>query len=253
MSEDILYEKLGSVARITLNRPQALNAWTSAMRENLIAAFESAGADDLVRAIILTGAGRAFGAGQDLQETRTFGPDRAAKWVGEWDRLFTCVRSLSKPVVVALNGLAVGSAFQLALVCDMRIGHPDVKMGQPEIDVGIPSTTGPWIMREILGLARTIELTLTGRLLGAVEAKEMGLITKLVAADQVQAEALQLAELLASKPPTAMRLNRQRLKEMSQAGLDSAIEAGVRLQREAYASGEPARMMAEFFRKRRAP
>ncbi|MGV1963698.1 enoyl-CoA hydratase/isomerase family protein [Agrobacterium sp. 22-222-1] len=252
MNDEILFEAVGRVARITLNRPHVLNAWTSAMRNHLIAAFERAENDDSIRAIVLTGAGTAFGAGQDLQETRTFSADRAAEWVVEWDRLYTCARSLSKPIVVALNGLAVGSAFQLTLVCDIRIGHAGVKMGQPEIDVGIPSTTGPWIMREIIGLARTIELTLTGRLVDALEAERIGLINRIVDADQVQKEAMRLAQMLGEKPPIAMRLNRQRFCEMTTPGLHDAVEAGIRNQREAYLSGEPAREMEKFLSKRAA-
>ena len=96
-----------------------------------------------VRAIILTGAGdRAFGAGQDLNETKTFDPDRAEQWMGEWERLYDRIRSLSKPIIAALNGVAAGSAFQVALLCDLRVGHTGVTMGQPEINSGIASRHG---------------------------------------------------------------------------------------------------------------
>ncbi|SCX91019.1 enoyl-CoA hydratase/isomerase family protein [Microvirga guangxiensis] len=253
MAEFILSEKRGAVGIITLNRPQVLNAWNTAMREELTATLATMEEDSEVRAIILTGAGdRAFGAGQDLNETKTFDPDRAEQWMGEWERLYDRIRSLSKPIIAALNGVAAGSAFQVSLLCDLRIGHPGVTMGQPEINSGIASTTGPWIMREHIGLARTIDLTLTGRMMDADECYRIGVINRLVPQDKVMSEALALAEFLAGKPPVAMRLDRQRFREMTEAGFRDCLAAGVRIQREAYASGEPARMMEEFLARKAA-
>lgn len=253
MAEFILTDRQGAVGIITLNRPQVLNAWNTAMREELIDALKAMEEDAEVRAIILTGAGdRAFGAGQDLNETKTFDPDRAEVWMGEWERLYDSIRSLSKPIIAALNGVAAGSAFQVALLCDLRIGHPGVTMGQPEINSGIASSTGPWIMREHIGLARTIDLTLTGRMMDADECYRIGVISRLVPQDKVMSEALALAELLASKPPVAMRLNRKRFREMTKAGFHDCLAAGVRIQREAYATGEPARMMEQFLARKAA-
>ncbi|WP_136067939.1 enoyl-CoA hydratase/isomerase family protein [Modicisalibacter radicis] len=251
MSEHILTNKQGRVGVITLNRPEVLNAWHSEMRQQLIAALEDFASDDSLGAIVLTGAGeRAFSAGQDLNETRSFDAERAKLWVSEWEKLYDKLRSSPKPIIAALNGVAAGSAFQVALLCDFRIAHADVRMGQPEINSGIASTTGPWIMREHLGLARTIDLTLSGRLMNADESHALGLINRLVAADQVLPEALSLGEELADKPPVAMRLDRQRFKEITEPGFRDCLEAGGRIQAEAYASGEPARMM-ELFLKRR--
>ncbi|WP_336071061.1 enoyl-CoA hydratase/isomerase family protein [Nitratireductor rhodophyticola] len=252
MREFILTEVEGPVLKITLNRPQVLNAWNAAMREELIEALTEAEDDEAVRAVILTGAGdRAFGAGQDLNETKSFDADRAEVWIGEWEKLYNRFRTLSKPIIAALNGVAAGSAFQVALLCDLRVGHAGVRMGQPEINSGIPSTTGPWIMREMLGMARTIDLTLTGRLMNADEAERIGLINRLVPQEQVAEEAMKLALELASKPPVAMRLDRQRFREMTEPNLQDALSAGIRIQREAYATGEPARMMEAFLAKRR--
>ncbi|KLK91344.1 enoyl-CoA hydratase [Microvirga vignae] len=253
MAEFVLSERQGAVGIVTLNRPQVLNAWNAAMRDELTAALTAMEEDAAVRAIILTGAGdRAFGAGQDLNETKTFDPDRAEQWIGEWERLYDRIRSLSKPIIAALNGVAAGSAFQVALLCDLRVGHPGVTMGQPEINSGIASTTGPWIMREIIGLARTIDLTLTGRMMDADECHHIGVINRLVPQDKVMSESLALAELLASKPPVAMRLDRQRFREMTEEGFRDSLAAGARIQREAYASGEPARMMEQFLARKAA-
>lgn len=248
---DILIDIQGAVAVVTLNRPAKLNAWTTPMRKEIIDALQRFEADDAIRAIIMTGAGdRAFSAGQDLSEAHDFDGERAVAWVGEWQRYYAALRGLSKPLVMALNGTAAGSAFQVALLGDIRVGHPGVRMGQPEINAGIASTTGPWIMNSMLGMSRTIELTLTGRLMDAEECHRIGLIHHLVPAAEVFAKALEIAEALAAKPPVAMRLDKQRFREMTEAGFQDSIEAGTRIQREAYESGEPARMMEAFFQQR---
>lgn len=253
MKESILSEVRGPVGILTLNRPDKLNAWNTPMRTRLVEALEALEADPTVRAIILTGAGdRAFGAGQDLNETKTFDPDRAELWMGEWERLYDRIRALSKPIIAALNGVAAGSAFQVALLCDLRIGHAGVTMGQPEINSGIASTTGPWIMRELIGLGRTIDLTLTGRMMDAEECYRIGVINRLVPQEKVLEAALALANELADKPPVAMRLNRARFREVTEEGFRDCLKAGIRNQREAYATGEPARMMEAFLAKRAA-
>lgn len=252
-AQTILSEVRGAVGIVTLNRPEVLNAWNAPMRGYLVAALKTMGDDARIGAIILTGAGeRAFGAGQDLNETRTFDPDRAEEWMREWETLYDTIRALPKPIVAALNGVAAGSAFQVALLCDLRVGHDGVTMGQPEINAGIASTTGPWIMRELIGLARAIDLTLTGRMMDAAECHRIGLINRLVARHEVMPAALALAAELAAKPPVAMRLNRARFREVTEAGFRDAIAAGVRNQREAYATGEPARMMQQFLAARGA-
>ncbi len=253
MNPFIVTQTHGAVSLIKLNRPHILNAWHAEMRSMLVDALEAAEADAVIRALVLTGEGeRAFCAGQDLNETKTFNPDRAEEWIKEWERLYGLIRSLSKPLVIALNGVAAGSGFQVALLGDIRVGHPGVTMGQPEINAGIASTTGPWIMREMIGLARTIDLTLTGRMMDAAECQAIGLINRLVPAERVLPEAMALADELAQKAPVAMRLNKARFREVTEPGFQDCIRAGIRNQREAYATGEPARMMDKFLAERAA-
>lgn len=252
MSDYILVETEGSVQKIILNRPKVLNAWHSDMRSELVEAFCEAEAKDDIGAVVITGAGdRAFSAGQDLNETKDFDAARAEKWVEEWELLYDTLRSSSKPIIAALNGVAAGSAFQVALLCDFRIAHSGVRMGQPEILSGIASTTGPWIMREHLGLARTIELTLTGKLIYAKEAEKLGIVNKIVDENSVMDESLKLAKTLADLPENAMRLDKQRFKEMTELGFRDCLEAGKRIQSEAYASGEPRKMMEKFLSKKK--
>lgn len=252
MPQFILTQTIDRVAVITLNRPEKLNAWHAGMRDEIIAALRQFEADTDVAALVMTGAGeRAFSAGQDLEEAHGFDAGRAVAWVREWENYYSTLRGLCKPLVMALNGVAAGSAFQVALLGDIRVAHAGVKMGQPEINAGIASTIGPWIMKEMLGMSRTIELTLTGRLMDADECVRIGLIHHLVAPAEVLSTALAIAKDLAGRPPIAMRLDKQRFREMTDATFRDAIDAGIRIQAESYASGEPARMMEEFLRRKR--
>lgn len=251
MPRFILTTVVDRVGVITLNRPEKLNAWNATMREEVVAALQEFDADPSVAALVMTGAGeRAFCAGQDLEEAHGFDVARSETWMREWELYYTTLRGLRKPLVMALNGIAAGSAFQVALLGDIRVAHPGVRMGQPEINSGIASVTGPWIMNLMLGLSRTVELTLTGRLMDADECHRIGLVHHVVPVDQVLPKALEIANELASKPPVAMRLDKQRFREMTQASFDDSIIAGIRIQAESYATGEPARMMEEFFKKR---
>ena len=251
MAQFILEERHDDVLVIRLNRPERLNAWHAPMRDELVAAFRAANQDDMVRAVVLTGTGNhAFSAGQDLSETEQFDADRAIEWLEEWRILYGSIRDMDKPVVTALNGVAAGSAFQVALLTDIRVGHTGSLMGQPEIDSGIPSTLGPWLMWDSLGWSRTVELTLTGRLMDGEECHRLGLIHYLVPEDQVLARAVELAQELAAKPPMAMKLNKQHFRALTEAGFQKAESAGARIQCEAFASGEPQAAMGRFFAER---
>jgi len=242
------------VGIVTLNKPEKLNAWDTPMRMAVKAAVERFNADPAVRAIVLTGAGdRAFCAGQDLSETGKFhGADEGGAWFSTWRDFYDCLRKSAKPIVAALNGVAAGSAFQFAMLADVRIGHAGSRMGQPEINSGIASVLGPMLMVERLGLSRTIELTLTGRMMEAKECHAIGLMHHLVPPKKVMAKAMEVARHLAGKPPVAMRLNRLRFREMTQPAFDEAFANGRRIQEESYASGEPQAMMAKFFADRAA-
>ena len=253
MTEPVLVSRDGEIAIVTLNRPQALNALDEPMREGLESALRALNADDSAAAVVLTGAGdRAFSAGQDLETSRGFTAETIGRHFRNLGRLYQSIRDLDKPSVVALNGLAAGFGFQAALHADMRVAHPGVRMSQPEVDAGIPSVVGMWIMKEILGLARAVEMSLTCRMVPAEEALEWGLIDAIVPPDQVMTRALAAARELAAKPKLAFRLSKQRMRALTQAGYDAAIEAAVRIQTEAYASGEPQRVAAEFMAKRAA-
>ena len=241
------------IATLTLNKPWKLNAWDTPMRAEITAVLHEWNRDGRVRAVILTGAGeRAFCAGQDLEETEKFqsGHD-GANWFQSWRDFYNSIRDLDKPCLAALNGVAAGSAFQAAMLTDVRVGHPGVRMGQAEINSGIPSVTGPMLMLPRIGLSRTVELTLTGRMMDAEECRAIGLIHYLVERpDQVMGKTRELAEMMAAKPAIAMRLTKARLRQVTQAAFDEAFANGGAYQAEAFASGEPQAAMRVFFAER---
>ncbi len=252
MSPAILVDVSDGIATATLNRPEKLNAWDTPMRMELAALLDDWNTKPDVRAIILTGAGdRAFSAGQDLDETQKFksGGDGEA-WFQTWREFYESFRRLEKPIVAALNGVAAGSAFQVSLLTDVRIGHAGSRMGQPEINSGIASVLGPMLMNQRIGFSRTVELTLMGRMMEASEAHEIGLIHHLVEPAQVMPKALEIAKHMASKPPVAMRLTKQWFRQMTQANFDEAFANGAAIQAESYASGEPQIEMKKFFEER---
>ncbi len=250
MTKYIKIDVNDKILTITLNRPEKLNAWHQGMRDEIVSTLNDANNDAEISGIVMTGAGdRAFSAGQDLEEAKDFDAERSITWIEEWERYYDTLRSLEKPLVIALNGVAAGSAFQVALLGDVRVAHKGVRMGQPEINSGIASVTGPWIMREMLGLSRTIELTLSGRLMFADECKQNGIVHHLVDESEVLDKATSVAKELAGKPALAMRLNKQRFREVTQEGFLETIAAAKRIHAESYGSGEPSSMMERFLDK----
>ncbi|KAF0137384.1 MAG: enoyl-CoA hydratase/isomerase [Xanthobacteraceae bacterium] len=223
MPQFVSVARRGPAAILTFDRPEVFNAWNAAMREEIIAALGALDRDPEVRAVIVTGAGeRAFGAGQDRNEAPP-ADDGIEAWVAGWGRFFGAFRTLSKPVIAALNGVAAGSAFQVALLCDFRIGHAGVRMGQPEIRAGIASSSGPWIIAAALGQMVATDLCLTGRMMEAEECRRLGLFNREVEAGLVVEEAVSFAEKLAALSPLALTLTRQRLKRFDEAAFAEAL------------------------------
>ena len=252
MRQTILLDRDEGVGTVVLNRPEVLNAVNATMRGEVIAALAELNRDDAVRAVILTGAGtRAFTAGQDLGDLAHYDADQGAQWIRELGGLYQAIREMDKPVVVALNGLATGAGLQMALHADLRVGHAGVRMAQPEIDAGLPSVLGSWILRECIGLVRAQEMSLSARLVPADQCLRFGLLDFLVPADLLLADAKRMALALAAKPPVAVRLTKQRMRELTQVSWDAAVAAGAELVQQAFASGEPQRVAQDFLTRRR--
>jgi len=234
----------GDVATVTLNRPEASNAVNGALRTDLTEALRALNRSEAVRAIVLTGQGRSFCAGQDLREAAAMQVHEVAGWQEHQRAMYQSLRELDKPCVAAINGAAAGAGWQLALCADIRVAHAGVKVGQPEVKAGLASIVGSYLMTLHLGLSKNIELSLGGDLIGAEQAHALGVIQHLVEEAQVLPRAQAVARALAAQPPTAFRLTKRHFRELTQAGFDAACAAGARYQAECYAAGEPQRVIA---------
>ncbi|MGI6879814.1 enoyl-CoA hydratase/isomerase family protein [Microbacterium sp. gxy059] len=241
------------IAIITLNNPAALNAWTQDMQDDMAAKLDELDRSPDVDGIVLTGEGdRAFCAGQDLKEVASFTENHVEEWLDRFRRVYDAVLSNSKPVIAALNGVTAGSGYQLALLCDLRIAHAGVRIGQPEVRSGIPSITGMYLTWQSVGLSKTAEMMLTGRLLEAQEAADLGMIAEILPQDEVLPRSIALAKELAALPKHAFSLTKQRIRATLMPGLEDAFAAALDADKQAYGDGEPQRTADDFVSKKGA-
>lgn len=215
------------IAWIILNRPERLNAINVKMMEELGSALDELEAADYdkVRAIIITGSGRAFCAGADVQAFLGTTPILAYRLSRRLQALFDKVESLSKPVIAAINGPALGGGLELALACDIRIAAETAQVGQPEINLGlIPGAGGTQRLARIVGPARAKELVLTGDMISAREAERMGVVNRVVPPDRLEEEARATALKLASRPPIALMAAKHAINFGADAPLRDALD-----------------------------
>lgn len=229
--ESVLFEARGAVALLTLNRPAALNSFTRAMHQALWAALDRAEADEAVRALVITGAGRGFCAGADLAEFDfTPGPDLVARAdpgpviEQAFNPTVRRLQRLRMPTIAAVNGVAAGAGASLAMTCDIAIAAPQASFIQAFSKIGlIPDAGGSWFLVERLGLARALALAMTGDKLPATQARDWGLIWDV--AEDPLAAALALAERLAQMPTKALVATRALLREAGTRTLDAQLDA----------------------------
>lgn len=251
MRSHLHVERRGNVALVILDNPESLNAISAPMREAIIGAMGELNRDTGVRAIVLTGAGeRAFSSGQDLAEAAAFETGEVDAWMRHQAAMFRSIRDLDKPLVVAFNGIAAGTGFQIGLCADIRVGYPGMSIGQPEVRVGLASILGSYLMTLYLGLADNVEMSLLGKLIDGKRAKELGLLNYVVEKDQVLAKALEVAAEFAELPANALRLTKERFRKLTQSGFDDACAAVARYHTEEYATGEPQKIMRGFLEAR---
>jgi enoyl-CoA hydratase len=225
-NETVLYEKKQNVAIITLNRPQRLNAITRDLINGLIAQLKTARQDQDVSVVILSGAGRAFCAGEDLKETSA--GKSFEDWMEETDGLQEVQRvvmGLGKPLIAAVRGYALGGGCEFALSCDIRIVAEDAQFGFPETEVGLTITTaGTKLLAQIVGLGKAKELVFTGDYINAREAMRIGLANSLVSTERLLDEALSMAHRIAEKSPLSLKLSRIAIDQGLHAGFEQTLE-----------------------------
>jgi len=205
--ENLLIERDASVLIVTINRPKVLNALNAATLDELDRALEEARLDDAVRAIILTGAGeKSFVAGADINELAVQTPVTGREHARRGQGLFDRIERLGKPVIAAVNGFALGGGCELAMACTLRLAANTARFGQPEINLGLmPGYAGSQRLPRLVGRGRALELLLTGESITADEAWRIGLVNRVVPAADLAIEARRLAQMLAAKPPVAIR------------------------------------------------
>ena len=251
MKQYVRVERRANIAIVTLDNPESLNAINGPMRDAIINAMQELNGDAGVRAIVLTGAGeRAFSSGQDLAEAASFKTEEVAAWMTHQRAMFESLRNLEKPLVVAFNGTAAGTGFQMGLVADIRVGYADMSFGQPEVRVGLASILGSYLMTLYLSHAHNIEMSLLGGLINGQRALELGLLNHVVEKDEVLAKALEVAEQFAQLPANALRLTKERFRALTQQGFEDACEAVIRYHSDEYATGEPQEIMRGFLEAR---
>ncbi len=251
--ETILYEVEGAVGIVTINRPDKLNALNSQVLTELGEVFSIIAGDAAVKAVVITGAGeKAFVAGADISEMVEFDPAQAAAFAAKGQAVFSSIENSAKPVIAAVNGFALGGGTELAIACDFIYASEKAKFGQPEINLGIvPGFGGTQRLTRLVGKAMGKELILTGDMIDAAEALRIGLVNKVLAPDQVVAEAKKTAAKIAGKGAVALRL----AKDCIEVGLNVDLATGFVLERQAFgllaATHDKKEGMSAFLEKRK--
>lgn len=250
MSYNNIIVKDGEVAEIILNRPKKLNALSIALKKELIQALNELNKNEKVKAIIMSGAGGNFSAGQDINETASFSGEDAEGWIGEYGKLYDAFRSLEKPLIASIEGYAAGAGLQIALLCDMRICSSTSRLGLPEINIGIPCITGSQILRMLgVPVPKIAELIMTGDFISGTEALQLGIVNHVVSTGHAHAVATDIARNLVSKAPTAQKVNKRWLRTMTEELLKEALQFAAKADQDVFASGEPANAMNSFLKK----
>ena len=233
--QTIIFEKTGEVAHISLNRPGALNAYNMQMRDDFSEALNAIQCDDEVRALIISGQGRAFCAGADLTEFGTAPSQVEARQV-RWQRdVWGQLNKLRIPSIAAIHGYCIGSGVEIALLCDLRIAASDTVFAMPEVKLGmIPAAGGSQTLPRHCGSSAALDLLLTGRRFGAEEALALGLVTRTVAEDELESAAWNLAVEFCGLPWPAAGLAKQAIREGKDLSLGDGLALEQRLAQVAY-------------------
>lgn len=251
--ENLIYRKDAGIATITVNREKALNALNKGVIADLHKAFDDIYADDKIRAVIITGAGRAFVAGADIAEMKVMTAEEGRTMIRTGQNLMNRIEYCDKPVIAAVNGFALGGGCELAMACDIRIASEKAKFGQPETKLGIiPGYGGTQRLPRLVGKGMAKKLIYTGDLIDANEAYRIGLVEELVAAEDLLAKAQKLASTICSNAPIAMAMAKSAINE----GIHQEVKDAVALEAErfdtAFDSADRMEGMAAFLENRNA-
>ena len=249
MSE-VLTERDGAVLTITLNRPEVFNAFNAALHAGLRDALEQAAAAD-VRAVVITGAGRGFCAGQDLKEFQEMPESIQERLERTYHPNIRAIRSLEKPVIAAVNGPCAGAGLSLAAACDIRIASDAATFVPGFIGIGlIPDSGGSWFIHRLLGFARAFDWMTTNKRLTAAEAEAWGLVAEVVEADRLAAHVAEVAATFATLPTKAIGMTKRLFDHAYDATLEEQLALEAELQQAATQTADFAEGVQAFLEKR---
>lgn len=250
--ETIDYSFEGGVARITLNRPDKLNAFNGLMHKELTATLKQVKKDPEVRAVVLTGAGSAFCSGQDLSDFEGEEVDFAEVLRGRYNPLIETLVSIEKPVIAAVNGTAAGAGVSLALACDFRLAHEKARFVEAFINIGlVPDSGNLYFLPRIVGHAKAMELAVLGEKVRADEAAEIGLVTRVVSDDNWEDEVQAFAVRLANMPTKAIGLIKRYMQKSWENDLSEVLENEAYAQKIAGSSEDYHEGVQAFLEKRK--
>jgi len=254
--ETIIFTTDGPIATIKLNRPDKLNAFGGPMREEILDVLAKIGADDAVRAVIVTGEGRGFSAGGDidhLKRLRENNDEEGFRQVlANGQRITKTMRSLPKPVIAAVNGPCAGAGFSFALGCDIRIASDAATFGASFSRIGLhPDWGGSWFLPKLVGSANACQLIFTGSMISAEEAQRIGLVNRVVPHAELMPTALELATTVAKSAPRVVRLAKQSIYRSLSSDMESAFTREGEVQMECFYSDDFLEGLTAFKEKRR--
>ena len=249
----IKLEKRDEIAILTISRQEALNALNQMVLDHLLSTVEQVRNDCSIRALIITGEGRAFVAGADIGEQSTLDIMGGRQWGIYGSRIMREIETLEIPTIAAVNGFALGGGCELALACDLIIASTKAKFGQPEVGLGItPGFSGTQRLARRIGVSKAKELILTGDMIRAEEAERIGLVNKVVEPDMLMDEAVTMAKRIIKNAPLAVKYAKAAIDR----GVDMDIDSGIRMENElfamCFASQDQKEGMNAFLEKRSA-
>src|SRR5271157_358866 len=252
--KNVIFEKSDGIATVTLNRPEALNAFSKDVIKEILQALEDIRSDENIRVVVLTGAGeKAFSAGADIKAMAGMTALKARELSLMGEQLCVALENLEKPVIAALNGYALGGGLEVAMSCDIRIASENARVGQTEINIGlIPGWGGTQRLTRLIGKTKAKELVLTGRIIDAKTAEQLGILNIVAPQDKFRETVRQFALELASKAPIAVRV----AKALINKGADISLESALELEREGFgvvASTEDLKEGVSAFTEKRKP
>lgn len=248
--ENIIVETKDRVGVITLNRPKALNALNSALIGELNQTLDAFEADAAIGAVVITGSEKAFAAGADIKEmaSKSYIDVYGEDFISSWER----ITRFRKPVIAAVAGFALGGGCELAMMCDFIIAADTAKFGQPEITLGImPGAGGTQRLTRFVGKSKAMEMCLTGRMMDAAEAERAGLVSRVVAADDLLAEAMKAAGKIAAMSLPAVMMTKETINRAYETTLSEGVRFERRVFHSMFATEDQKEGMAAFVEKRK--